>query len=202
MFDVLDTLVVDPFHEALPAFFGLSFDEFVQLKHPTAWLDFECARLDEADYLATLFLDRRPVDGDALRAHLSHAYRWVDGMEALLAEVAEHGRAAGFEVHALSNYGAWYRLIEHELGLSRFLRWSFVSWDTGHRKPDAAAYQQVERHLDATGAQLFFVDDQTRNVEAAVARGWDAVRFTAAEELRGELARRDLVASADPGLRT
>lgn len=182
VFDVMDTLVVDPFYEALPAFFGMSFDAFCAAKHPSAWVDFETARLSEEAYLATLFRDRRPVDAPALRAHLAHAYRWVDGMEELLAELA-----VKHEVHVLSNYGVWYHLIDDELGLSRYLQWSFVSWDTGLRKPDPAAYRRVEEVLRCSGSELVFVDDQVRNIDAANARGWRGVHFTGASALRQAL---------------
>ena len=41
LFDVMDTLVYEPFHHEMPAFFGLSFDELMAAKHPTAWVEFE-----------------------------------------------------------------------------------------------------------------------------------------------------------------
>ena len=44
-------------------------------------------------------------------------------MEALLGRLA----AAGVQVHAFSNYPAWWRLIEDKLRLSRYLDWTFVS---------------------------------------------------------------------------
>ena len=50
-------------------------------------------------------------------------YRYLDGMEPLLERLA----AAGAEVHAFSNYPAWWQLVEGKLALSRYLRWTFVS---------------------------------------------------------------------------
>jgi len=193
VFDVMDTLVVDPFHHELPAFFGLTFEQFLAEKHPTAWIQFETARLGEADYARQLFRDRRPVDLPGLRAHLAAAYRWVDGMHELLADLS----AAGHELHALSNYGVWYHLIDDELGLSRYLDWSFVSWDTGLRKPDPRAYAQVERRLQRPTNELLFVDDRQANVAAARARGWGGIRFTDAGRLREQLHRRGVATDTD-----
>lgn len=94
-FDVMDTLVVDPFTTAMPAFFGLPFDRLLAEKHPTAWLEFELGRLSEADFLQTFFADGRPVNGPGLRAAVRDAYRWVDGMEQLVGGL----HAAGHELH-------------------------------------------------------------------------------------------------------
>lgn len=50
-------------------------------------------------------------------------YNYIDGMQPLLARL----NAAGFTLHAMSNYPVWYRLIEDKLQLSRYLHWTFLS---------------------------------------------------------------------------
>ncbi len=185
-FDVMGTLVVDPYHEGLPGFFGLDLDGFLAAKEPGTWPAFETARLSEAQFLETMFRDRRRVDGDALRAFLSGSYRWVDGMQPLLEDLA----SAGFEVHAMSNYPVWYHLIEQELGLSRYLRWSFVSWDEGLRKPEPRAFGRAAARMGAVPEQIVLVDDQQANVDGARAVGWRAIHFEHSAPLRDRL--RDL----------
>ena len=51
------------------------------------------------------------------------AYRYLDGMEELLARLA----SGGAEVHAFSNYPSWWRQVERRLRLSQYLQWTFVS---------------------------------------------------------------------------
>ncbi len=184
--DVMDTLVTDPFHEALPAFFGLDHAGYLEAKEPGHWVAFETARISEGEFVATLFKDRRPVDAEALRAHLARSYRWLPGMEVLLQELAD----AGVELHAMSNYPVWYHLVEEELGLSRYLHWSFVSWDEGLRKPDRRAFARVAMRIGAEPSELVLIDDQQRNVDGALQAGWQGVRFTGAEALRGWLRER------------
>src|SRR5262245_33657657 len=121
LFDVMETLVHEPFYREIPGFFGLSLAEFQALKHPTSWVEFELGELSESTFLEGLFLDRRAFDHEAFVRAVEEAYRWLPGMESLLAELAERGHA----LHALSNYPEWYLRIERRLGLSRFLRWSF-----------------------------------------------------------------------------
>jgi len=183
--DVMDTLVVDPFHEELPGFFGLDLEGYLAAKEPGTWEAFETARLSEERFAATMFRDRRPVDVDALRAFLARTYRWVDGMQELLHELSSDG----IEIHAMSNYPVWYHLIEEELGLSRYLQWTFVSWDQGLRKPDRRAYARLQSAVGHPPSRLVLVDDQERNVEGALGAGWRGIRFTDVSSLRVELDR-------------
>jgi len=47
LFDIMDTLVRDPFYQDVPAFFGMPFKELIDVKHPTAWIEFEKGLIDE-----------------------------------------------------------------------------------------------------------------------------------------------------------
>ena len=141
LLDVMDTLVVDPFRVHIPAFFGLTLAELLAQKHPTAWVEFEKGQLDEAAYAARMFADGRFVDHEALARHVRAAYAFIDGVEELLSEL----HAAGVEMHALSNYPVWYRMLEERLDLSRYLSWRFVSCNTGLRKPHPEAYLSAAR---------------------------------------------------------
>ncbi len=189
LFDVLGTLVRDPFHDVMPAFFGLSFRDMLAAKHPTRWLDFEHGLIDERTFLAGFFADGRDYDHQGFVQAIQDAYAWLPGMEALLVELVQ----AGVPLHALSNYPVWYRLIEDRLGLSRYLSWSFVSCETGVRKPVERAFTGPLQTLGVSPGDAVFVDDQPVNVDAATALGLDAIRFEGAVTLRAALVQRGLV---------
>lgn len=191
LFDVMDTLVHEPFYREIPAFFGLSLEELIAEKHPAAWVEFELGRLSEAQFLASFFRDGRDFDRIGFVRAVRAAYRWLPGMEPLLGALA----ARGYAIHALSNYPEWYRLIDERLALSRFLEWSFVSCRTGVRKPDARAFVDAAATLGVEPAQCLFVDDREANCAAARAQGMEAIRFGGAEALETELARRGLLAA-------
>jgi HAD superfamily hydrolase (TIGR01509 family) len=116
----------------------------------------------------------------------------MDGMEDLLAELA----GAGHAMHALSNYPIWYRMIDDKLRLSRFLRWSFVSCDTGLWKPDSAAFLHAARTLGVGPRACLFIDDRERNVDVARSVGMDAIHKTDADAVRDELRRRGVALGA------
>ena len=52
------------------------------------------------------------------------------------------------------------------------LDYQFASHLVGHRKPDAAIYEHVERTTGFGGAEILFFDDVMENVQAAEKRGW------------------------------
>ncbi|MDH3726059.1 MAG: HAD-IA family hydrolase [Myxococcales bacterium] len=183
LWDVMGTLVHDPFFSEMPEFFGMSFDSMLAAKHPTAWVEFEVDRRTESEFLDDFFADRRDFDRRGFVDVVRTAYRWLPGMEELLAELRGHG----FTMHAFSNYPVWYELIEQRLELSRFLDWTFVSCRTGLRKPDPAAYVRVLNELGVPAEQLVLVDDRKRNCQAALQGGIEAVRFEGVDSVRAYL---------------
>jgi hypothetical protein len=50
-------------------------------------------------------------------------FEYLPGMEQLLQRL----RAAGNEMHAITNYPVWYKWIEDKLRLSQYLQWTFMS---------------------------------------------------------------------------
>ncbi|TXD35350.1 HAD family phosphatase [Lujinxingia vulgaris] len=184
LLDVMSTLVYDPIAHEIPAFFDLPLPRLFEVKHPTAWVDFEHGELTEDDFY-DIFLPPPygPVDGERLKAVLHDAYRWLDGIEELLAELRE----ANIAMHTLSNYPVWYEVIESSLTLSRYLPWTFVSCNTGVRKPHPRAYLGAASTLGVDPARCIFVDDRLKNCEAARQVGMRAIVFESADQLRDEL---------------
>ena len=173
LWDVMDTLVVDPFRHVMPAFFGMTLAEMLAQKHPSNWGRFEKSELTEAEFLAAFFSDGRSFDQEGFKASIRASYTWIDGIEPILERLA----ARGVEMHALSNYPEWYAWIEERLGLSRYLKWTFVSCHTRLRKPDPAAYENAARTLALPPEQVLFIDDREQNCAAARAIGMQALHF-------------------------
>lgn len=193
LLDVLDTVVVDPLLELLPAFFGQPVRTLLPQLADERWKQFERNEIDEAALLRGLFRDERPFDHARFVAELDAAYRFVPGMEALLQRLT----ASPLEVHLISNYGVWYRTIEQRLRLTRFARWSFVSCETRLRKPDPRAFHNVCSVLARRPQDILFVDDSRRNCAAARELGMTALHFTDAASLEAELVRLGLLERAE-----
>jgi HAD superfamily hydrolase (TIGR01509 family) len=183
LIDVLGTLVYEPFFREVPRALGMTLDEVLEAKHPTAWVEFECGSIDESELRRRFFRDGRAYDHEGLKAAMTAAYSWIDGTEALLGDL----KSAGCELHLMSNYPVWYQLIEDKLGLSRYAPWTFVSCCTGLRKPAPEAYLHVARTLSCAPAELLLIDDRESNCRGAREMGMQAIRFESAAATRREL---------------
>ncbi|HTA46981.1 MAG TPA: HAD-IA family hydrolase [Bryobacteraceae bacterium] len=188
-FDVLGTLVQNPFYREIPAFFGLTLSELRSSSNPASWIEFECGEIPEAEYLRRMFADERKFDSGVFLAEVRRGYRWIDGMELVLAELKEQGA----EMHTLSNYPVWYRDIEGRLGLSRYIPWTFVSCLSGLRKPWPETFRSAAATVGREPADCLLIDDMQENCEGARFAGMPAIWFRGAADLRGELLSRGLL---------
>ena len=110
-------------------------------------------------------------------------------MEAVVADI----RRRGVEMHTLSNYPLWFRVIEEKLNLSRYLKWTFVSCLTGVQKPHQEAFTAAARAVGRPPAACLLIDDSEENCAGAERAGMRAIRFVGAAELRAELERRRIL---------
>lgn len=186
VFDVMDTLVKDPFFSEMPKFFGMTFEDLLRQKHPTAWVEFEKGLITEEELAAKFFADGRQINYPALQSTMASSYKYLEGIEELLVKL----KAAGFEMHAMTNYPVWYKLIEANLKLSHYLPWTFVSCEgpmQGLRKPSPESYACVVTTLQKSPSQIIFIDDRQVNITGAAEAGMTALLFEGAEKLVAKL---------------
>eukprot|EP00736_Rhodelphis_marinus_P001334 Rmarinus@m.21727 len=173
LFDVMSTLVEDPFHDVVKSFFNMTLKEFYSKTNPQTWIQFELGLVDET-YLSTNYLkDGSFLDVEKMKKATQVRYRYVDGMERVLTLLRE----ARVEVHIASNYPIWYKLVEDTVGLSKYVPWSFVSCDIGVRKPDPGFFKFIQKQLNRPAMEMILVDDKEENCEAALLMGMKAFHF-------------------------
>ncbi|XP_078447103.1 haloacid dehalogenase-like hydrolase (HAD) superfamily protein isoform X1 [Wolffia australiana] len=205
LFDVMDTIVRDPFYEDVPAFFRMPMKELMELKHPTSWMEFEKGLIDEAELARRFFKDGRPIDLEGkfqllksnaayrsnfddtclpgLKECMRRGYAYLNGIEDLLQLL----KCRSYEMHAFTNYPIWYSMIEDKLKISTYLPWTFCSCTIGKRKPAVEIYVEASESLGVDPANCIFIDDRKRNVEAAIVAGMKGVVFRDAASLRKDL---------------
>lgn len=183
LFDVMDTLVRDPFYQHIPGFFQMSMKELLESKHPTAWSEFEKGLIDENEMAKKFFKDGRSFDLQGLKECMVRAYEYIDGVEDILCCLKKNN----YEMHAFTNYPVWYQLIEDKLKLSKYLSWTFCSCRTGKRKPSPEFYLQAADQLNVDPASCVFIDDRMINIEAALSVGMVGLQFKSAEALQKDL---------------
>uniref|UniRef100_A0A1J3DC59 Bifunctional epoxide hydrolase 2 n=3 Tax=Noccaea caerulescens TaxID=107243 RepID=A0A1J3DC59_NOCCA len=185
LFDVMDTIVRDPFYHDVPAFFGMPMKELLECKHPMAWIEFEKGFIDEEELARKFFIDGRDFDLEGLKECMRSGYSYLDGMQELLQTLA----ADQLEIHAFTNYPIWYKLIEDKLKLSAYLSWTFCSCNLGKRKPDPEFYLTVVEHLGVEPCDCIFIDDRPTNVKCAIDIGMRGLCFENAASLVKDLSR-------------
>ncbi len=69
-----------------------------------------------------------------------------------------------------------------------------LSWRLGATKPSREVYDRAAATLARAPDELVMVDDTRRNVDGALAAGWDAIHFTGPGRLAAELGARGVTA--------
>lgn len=108
----------------------------------------------------------------------------VEGSHAIVERLA----GAGVPLFCLTNFGdEFWKMFRPTQTVFDHFADIIVSGIEKVAKPDARIYEIVEERSGRAGAQLFFTDDNPANIEAALARGWDAHLFTDAGALEAQL---------------
>ena len=108
--------------------------------------------------------------------------------------ILEELKDSGCELHALTNWSA--ETFPYARDRFAFLDWFesiLVSADVGLVKPDPRIFELLLKRIGRTPAECVYIDDNPKNVAGAAAVGLDAIAFEAADQLRTELTRRDLL---------
>lgn len=108
--------------------------------------------------------------------------------------VLEEVRAAGLELHALTNWSAETFPIARER--YRFLDWFatiLVSGEVGLVKPDLRIFYRLAATIGRRPEACIFIDDSRPNVAAAEKAGFDAIHHRDGATLRAALVERGVL---------
>lgn len=187
-FDLMDTVVRDPYREALQAATGLSLDELFARRPPHVYPALERDDLAEADYWAAFADQGIEVDADSFHRARRSGTTWLAGMRELLDELE------GVVVRATaSNYPRWIDELAATLLVGRFDR-VIGSCHLGARKPDARFFHGLLDELGCEAHEVLFVDDREENVTGARELGIDSHRYRDVAGVRHFLADHRLLA--------
>ncbi|MGK4005684.1 HAD-IA family hydrolase [Sorangium sp. So ce1036] len=192
-FDLMDTVLYDPYREALAAATRAVPFDLAEARDPACWPEFEIGAIDEAEFVRRFFReDARgagaTLDIDAFHRVRRAGYRFLPGVREIIE--ALRGRALRF---VASNYPVWVEELRETFALDGLFEGVYSSHHLRARKP---AREFFDRLVSATGvdaAACLFVDDRAGNCDAAAAVGMRAHVFDGAEGLRARLVREGLL---------
>lgn len=137
-----------------------------------------------------LLIAEHPDKEDLIRAFRAHWHEMVshsyDDSVDIMLDLIQQGR----DVTMLTNFAAdTFKQAREMYPFLKVPRGVTVSGEIGLIKPDRQIYDMHVKSFDLEPAACLFIDDSEKNVEGAIAAGWQAVHFTGAEKLREVLAR-------------
>ena len=137
-----------------------------------------------------LLISEYPAEAANIRAFRSHWHEMVshhyEDAVAIMLGLIEDGR----DVTMLTNFAAdTFAEARVKFPFLNRPRGVTVSGEIGVIKPDPAIYERhaSDFHLDPSAS--LFIDDSQKNVDGAIAAGWQAVLFEGAEKLAADLRR-------------
>ncbi len=114
----------------------------------------------------------------------------IDGSVAIMEMLIDDGH----DVTMLTNFASdTFDEARERFAFLQRPRGVTVSADVGLLKPDSAIYDHHADTHDLERAATLFIDDSRKNVEGAIAAGWQSVLFTDAEKLAEDLGRLGVV---------
>ncbi len=112
----------------------------------------------------------------------------------LIGELRAHYRI-GLLSNAPDKLDTW---LDQEWGIKDLFDAIVYSAKAGMAKPDPRMFHLILQQLDVTPSEALFIDDYSRNIEAAQALGMHAIRFSTTPTLQDELRRYLTRNSEDP----
>ncbi|EPG75793.1 haloacid dehalogenase-like hydrolase [Leptospira fainei serovar Hurstbridge str. BUT 6] len=179
VFDLMDTLIKDPFHTALKALLSKDqLESFRNGRERQAFLDFEKGQITEEEFFSRFYLESHRNAGlpspQELKERMFSSVHPIQESFQIVKTLKEKG----FQVLLASNYSVWYKeLLQFpEVGsLLLSLDRLYFSCEMGVRKPAQEYYQWIQ--TDYPDREYVFVDDNATNVEVAGYLNWNAFRF-------------------------
>lgn len=178
LFDVMDTVITDPFREALTAATTISLEELHARRDPDLWPAFERGELDEDGYWAGWRAAGIPFDRERFHTVRLAGMHFLPGMAELLDDLA-----GTVERVTASNYPVWVDDLALTHLAGRFER-IVASCHLGVRKPEPVFFTRLLDTLGIGPADARFVDDRQANVDAAAEVGIASHHFAGASGLR------------------
>lgn len=156
-------------------------------------LDYDAGRITLAEMYDLIWRDAGiAVDADTNAAFMEADDRsWCYRNERTLAWMKAL-KSRGFKLGILTNMAPKFAREHFESSFADFIAQAdamVISGDEGIVKPQREIYDLLRERIALPAASLLFVDDLERNVAAARAAGWRAVRFETNDQVEADFER-------------
>jgi len=123
----------------------------------------------------------------------AYDHRWEESIPGPIhgtLEILDQLRAAGYPLHALTNWSAEkFAIAERRFPFDEWFDQIVVSGREGICKPEPAIFEKLLERTGRTAGDCLFVDDSAANVHAAEELGFRGLLFESPDQLHDELLR-------------
>jgi putative hydrolase of the HAD superfamily len=134
----------------------------------SAYLDASLGRIAADEFWDKVGVDAKREDDYLTRHRLSNG----------VAELMEIAKQRNIPVWCLSNdVGRWSQKLRENFGLERLLSGAVISSEVRVRKPDRRIYEELVSKSGFPVADILFIDDRPKNVQAAQNLGIESIQY-------------------------
>ena len=144
-------------------------------------------------------IKQHPEHEENIRAYYTRWSEMLGGEIAGTVEILDKLRHAGkHKLYALTNWSyETFPIAQERYELLNWFDGIVVSGIEKMRKPAAAFYNLLLDRYNVNAREALFIDDNKRNVDAAIKLGIDSIHFTTPEDLHVELRKRNILVSPE-----
>jgi putative hydrolase of the HAD superfamily len=156
---------------------GLTSEMLNEVFFAPSWANIVLGRAGLMEHLTTALLRIAPHVSPA--EFVSYWFEKDSRLAAALLPEISLVRSAGIRVYLATNQEhlrAAY--LMEKLGLAEHVDGIFYSARLGAKKPDMEFFAKVQAAVGLHGDEMLLIDDDSRNVEAALRAGWQALHWT------------------------
>ena len=197
LFDMMDTLIRDPYHSVLDRLLPESHtrEEYISWRERPAFEEFERGEITETEYFQRFYKSNLPDHlretyprPEKLKKELLRTVSFLPGLEEIIGWLSG---LEGLRLGLASNYSFWYQeIFRKKKTIPDSFQFYFFSCEMGVRKPETGYYDTIEESLKKAVGEIdsiLFIDDREVNLAPARNRGWKVHRMTDSASLRPAL---------------
>ena len=206
LFDLMDTLVIDPYHRVFEGVLaGPARRSFLRWINQSAFEQFERGEISEHEYFRVYYNSGLPDEErrllprpEKIKKQMFKYIKFTPGIDRIVKTLASR---PDVRLGVASNYSEWYTEALARRGeIEELFDYLFFSCEMGTRKPAEDFYRIIFTALGRDWPELqeedvIFIDDRECNLAPARARGWRTCLCTSADAVQSALA--DFLGDAD-----
>ncbi|MEQ8351598.1 MAG: HAD hydrolase-like protein [Leptospiraceae bacterium] len=182
LFDLMDTVLVDPFFPAIRSFLDEDgIRHWAGLRRPGIFEAFEKGEISEREYFRSFYGDDPVPDHmppvAKIKKRMFAEVKFRPGIDELLEQLSARDDLV---LAIASNYSAWYHdVMKKRPELDRWFDYLFFSCEMGVRKPEDRYFEIIHESIkrmpqEGEPESIWFFDDRPTNLKPARSRGWKA----------------------------